>query len=43
MKATARDAAVPAYLFACLIAGGSAQGLWNNAALQLLGVALIGW
>lgn len=37
------DAAAPVYLFACLIAGGSAQGLWNNAVLQFLGIGLIGW
>lgn len=43
MTARLRDLALPAYLFICLVAGGSAQGLWNNAVLQLLGVALIAW
>jgi O-antigen ligase len=31
----------PAYLFACLILGGSAQGAWQNMILQLLGLAII--
>lgn len=34
---------MPVYLFACLILGGSAQGIWQNMVLQLAGVALIGW
>ena len=33
----------PAYLFACLILGGSAQGIWQNMLLQLAGVAIIAW
>jgi O-antigen ligase len=33
----------PAYLFACLILGGSAQGIWQNMFLQLLGLAIIAW
>jgi O-antigen ligase len=33
----------PAYLFACLILGGSAQGIWQNMILQLAGVAIIAW
>ena len=33
----------PAYLFACLILGGSAQGIWQNMVLQLAGVAIIAW
>jgi O-antigen ligase len=33
----------PAYLFLCLILGGSAQGIWQNMALQLLGLGLIAW
>lgn len=33
----------PAYLFACLLLGGSAQGIWQNALLQLVGIGLIGW
>lgn len=38
-----RSATAPAYLFLCLILGGSAQGVWQNALLQLLGVAIIAW
>jgi O-antigen ligase len=38
-----RQAVVPLYLFACLILGGSAQGIWQNMVLQLAGVALIAW
>jgi O-antigen ligase len=33
----------PAYLFACLILGGSAQGIWQNMVLQLAGIAIIAW
>ena len=33
----------PAYLFACLILGGSAQGIWQNMILQLAGIAIIAW
>jgi O-antigen ligase len=36
-----RKAVAPAYLFACLILGGSAQGAWQNMVLQLLGLAII--
>ena len=43
MSGRLRLALVPAYLFACLIAGGSAQGIWANLALQLAGVSLIAW
>jgi O-antigen ligase len=32
-----------AYLFACLILGGSVQGVWQNMALQLSGVAVVAW
>jgi O-antigen ligase len=38
-----RDAAAPIYLFACLILGGSSQGIWANMVLQLAGVGLIAW
>jgi acetyltransferase-like isoleucine patch superfamily enzyme len=30
-------------LFACLILGGSAQGIWQIMLLQMAGVAIIGW
>jgi len=39
----AREAVAPAYLFLCLIAGGSVQGIWANMVLQLIGIALIAW
>ena len=38
-----REAVVPAYLFLCLVLGGSAQGVWFNAALQLLAIVIIAW
>jgi len=38
-----RESVAPLYLFLCLILGGSAQGIWANALLQLLGLALIAW
>ena len=31
------------YLFACLVLGGSAQGIWQNMVLQLAGIAIIAW
>ena len=43
MLSRLRSAVVPAYLFACLIIGGSAQGIWGNMLLQLAGVAMIAW
>lgn len=43
MASRTREAVAPAYLFLCLIAGGSAQGIWANMLLQLLGIAIIGW
>jgi O-antigen ligase len=39
----ARQAVAPLYLFACLLLGGSAQGVWANMLLQLVGLAFIGW
>jgi O-antigen ligase len=36
-----RSCIAPAYLFACLILGGSDQGPWLNMVLQLAGVAMI--
>lgn len=38
---TVRDLLAPAYLFLCLLAGGSGQGVWVNAFLQLLAVAIL--
>lgn len=34
---------VPAFLLACLLLGGSPQGIWRNLALQLTGALLIVW
>ena len=33
----------PAYLFLCLLLGGSAQGVWGNAILRLLALFIISW
>jgi O-antigen ligase len=38
-----RSAVAPAYLFLCLLLGGSPQGVWGSAILQLIGVAIISW
>src|SRR3982751_2952951 len=43
MLSRARANVAPLYLFACLILGGSAQGIWQNALLQLAGLAIIVW
>lgn len=34
---------VAAYLLLCILLGGSAQGVWTNLALQILGIALLAW
>jgi O-antigen ligase len=39
----ARSAVAPLYLLACLILGGSAQGILQNMILQLAGLAIIAW
>lgn len=38
-----RPVVAPAYLFLCLLLGGSPQGAWGNAILQLLAIAIIAW
>ena len=38
-----RQAVGPAYLFACIVMGGSAQGIFTNLALQLIGIAILAW
>lgn len=38
-----RQAIGPAYLFACIVMGGSAQGMFTNLALQLAGIAILAW
>ena len=43
MASRARQLVAPFYLFLCLIIGGSAQGVWGNMVLQLLGLAIIAW
>jgi O-antigen ligase len=43
VPSASRSAVAPLYLFACLILGGSAQGIWQNMLLQLAGVAIIAW
>ncbi|MFL6725921.1 MAG: O-antigen ligase family protein [Sphingomicrobium sp.] len=43
MPSAARSAVAPFYLLACLILGGSAQGIWQNMVLQLAGLAIIAW
>ena len=43
MSIPLRQAIVPVYLFLCLIAGGSPQGVLASLMLQLLGLALLGW
>jgi O-antigen ligase len=43
MPSRSRALVAPAYLFACLVLGGSAQGIWQNMLLQLAGLAILGW
>ena len=43
MPSAARSAVAPLYLLACLILGGSAQGVWQSAILQLAGLGIIAW
>lgn len=43
MSPALRQAVVPAYLFLCLLLGGSTQGIWFNLALQLNGILLLVW
>ncbi|MCY7280409.1 MAG: O-antigen ligase family protein [Sphingomonas bacterium] len=38
-----RQAIAPGYLFLCIVMGGSAQGIFSNLALQLLGVFILTW
>jgi O-antigen ligase len=38
-----RPAVAPAYLLICLILGGSPQGMWGSAVLQLLAIVIIAW
>lgn len=43
MPSAGRSTIAPLYMFACLLIGGSTQGIWGNMLLQLAGLALIGW
>ena len=43
MSSVTRSAVAPLYLLACLILGGSAQGVWQNMVLQLVGLAVVAW
>ena len=43
MPSLMRQGVAPAYLVLCLVLGGSAQGVWSNMILQLLGIAIIAW
>ena len=43
MSGRATSVIAPLYLFACLLLGGSVQGIWSNLLLQLSGILIIGW
>lgn len=43
MSERLRPYVAPAYLFLCLLLGGSAQGVWGNAALRLIAIMIIAW
>ena len=43
MMRRVRLGVAPAYLFLCLILGGSPQGVWGNAILQILAIAILAW
>lgn len=43
MPSAAKSSVAPIYLLACLVLGGSAQGVWHNLLLQLTGIAIIAW
>lgn len=43
MSDTIRKGVAPAYLILCLVLGGSAQGIWANAILQLMAIGIIAW
>lgn len=38
-----RQGIAPAYLFACIVMGGSAQGIFSNLSLQLAGIVILAW
>src|SRR5687768_9599791 len=43
MGSRLRETVAPTYLLMCLILGGSAQGVWSNMLLQLVGLVIIAW
>lgn len=43
MRDAIRSAIVPAYVLLCIVLGGSVQGVWGVAALQLVAIAIIAW
>lgn len=43
MPNAVKSSVAPIYLLACLILGGSAQGIWQNMLLQLAGLGIIAW
>lgn len=43
MMRSVRTAVAPAYLFLCLILGGSPQGVWGAAILQMLAILIVAW
>lgn len=43
MSAKLRQSAVPLFLVACLLLGGSPQGVWRNLILQIGGLGLVAW
>ena len=43
MSTKLRQLAVPLFLLACLLLGGSPQGIWRNLILQIGGLGLIAW
>jgi O-antigen ligase len=43
MRVAIRTAVIPAYILLCIVLGGSTQGYWGAATLQLLAIGLIGW
>jgi O-antigen ligase len=43
MASRIRSAVAPLYLLLCLLLGGSAQAIWGNMVLELLGVAILAW
>lgn len=43
MPNAVKSSVAPIYLLACLVLGGSAQGIWQNMLLQLAGLGIIAW